>query len=107
MGWREMSVSDLSASVTADETNAATPAEVKTRGKPRAHPSTVPLRTSSEVNRHSDAWNVVRSSLASKRAAGLACGVSDVVIGRILRGELVAAAAVDDASHAHVLVATF
>jgi integrase len=43
----------------------------------------------------------------SKRAAGQVCGVSDVVIGRILRGELVAAAAVDDASHAHVLVATF
>jgi integrase len=33
--------------------------------------------------------------------------VSDVVIGRILRGEVEATVATDDAAHAHVLVAIF
>ena len=44
---------------------------------------------------------------ASLRAAGRAYGVSDVVVGRILRGEQAATEPVDDASHAHVLVALF
>jgi integrase len=44
---------------------------------------------------------------ASLRAVGRAYGVSDVVVGRILRGEQVATEPVDDASHAHVLVALF
>jgi integrase len=43
----------------------------------------------------------------SLRAAGRAFGVSDVVAGRILRGKQLATAPVDDAAHAHVLVATF
>jgi integrase len=43
----------------------------------------------------------------SKHAAAAAYGVSDVVIGRILRGEVQAAAAIDAAATAHVLVAIF
>jgi integrase len=44
---------------------------------------------------------------ASLRAVGRAYGVSDVVVGRILRGEQVATEPVDDAAHAHVLIALF
>ena len=43
----------------------------------------------------------------SKRAAGHAYGISDVVAGRILRGQQTPTASVDDAAHAHVLVALF
>nr|MBA2302182.1 site-specific integrase [Acidobacteriota bacterium] len=43
----------------------------------------------------------------SKRAAGKAYGVSDVVVGRILRGEQLPAPPTDDAARAHVLVALF
>jgi integrase len=44
---------------------------------------------------------------ASRRAAGKAYGVSDVVVGRILRGEQEATDATDDAAHAEVFVALF
>jgi len=43
----------------------------------------------------------------SKRAASRAYGVSDVVVGRILRGAQEAASPIDDARHAHVLIALF
>jgi integrase len=48
-------------------------------------------------------WAVGR--YASRRAAGRAYGVSDVVVGRILRGEQLVTPPVNDATHAHVLVA--
>jgi integrase len=43
----------------------------------------------------------------SKRAAGGAYGISDVVVGRILRGEQLPTPPTDDAVHAHVLLALF
>jgi len=43
----------------------------------------------------------------SKPEAARAYGVSDVVIGRILRGEQEAVEPIDDARHAYVLVALF
>jgi hypothetical protein len=43
----------------------------------------------------------------SRRAAGRAYVVSDVVVGRILRGEQAPTAPADDAAHAYVLVALF
>jgi len=43
----------------------------------------------------------------SKRAAGQAYGISDVVVGRILRGEQLLAPPIDDAAHAQILVALF
>lgn len=49
----------------------------------------------------------VAGAYPSKQAAGRAHGVSDVVVGRILRGEQSPTPSVDDAAHAHVLVALF
>jgi integrase len=50
-------------------------------------------------------WEI--GAFGSLRAAGKAYGVSDVVVGRILRGEQAARDPLDDATHAQVLVALF
>lgn len=73
---------------------------------PVEHPDPIGRETGGlpgEVRRHPGDRRVY----ASRRAAGRAYGVSDVVVGRILRGEHAPAEPVDDAIHAHVLVALF